>query len=58
MKCPRCGSAMFLEKYYSSEEQAVFWRCVFCGDYIDPVVFQNRQCQKEIRERRNKKKEG
>ncbi len=57
MKCPRCGSSMFCEKYYTHEGQLVFWRCVFCGDYIDPVVFQNRQYQKINREKRAKRKE-
>jgi hypothetical protein len=58
MKYLRCGSSMFCEKIYTQEEQLVFWRCIFCGDYIDQVVFQNREYQKMGREINSKKKEA
>jgi hypothetical protein len=47
---------MVCEKSFSHEEHLVFWKCIFCGEYIDQVVFENRQYQKIMRERNLKKK--
>jgi hypothetical protein len=58
MKCYRCGGMMVYERVYSKAEQLKIWRCVLCGEYIDPVILENRQYQKTIRENsRRKKKE-
>jgi len=49
---------MIHEKVYSKTEMLSIWRCVLCGEYIDPVILENRQYQKTIRENsRRKKKE-
>ena len=58
MKCYRCGGMMVHERVYSKAEMLSIWRCVLCGEYIDPVILENRQYQKTIRENsRRKKKE-
>lgn len=39
--CHRCGGLMVQEKVF---ELGVFdWRCVSCGDRIDPVILAHRQ---------------
>ncbi len=43
MKCDRCGGMMAYEKFYHGTEQFWGWRCLYCGEYIDPVVCENRQ---------------
>jgi hypothetical protein len=57
MKCYRCGGMMIHEKVYSEAEQLEIWRCVLCGEYIDPVILENRQYQKTVRENSRRKKE-
>lgn len=47
MNCPKCGGAMSFETFVStSSESAPWsfegWRCVYCGDIIDPLVVLNR----------------
>jgi hypothetical protein len=41
-KCNRCGSMMFYEKIYYETEQFWVWKCVYCGEYIDRVILENR----------------
>ncbi|NWF94076.1 MAG: hypothetical protein HXY46_14340 [Syntrophaceae bacterium] len=43
MRCDRCGSAMIQEKFYGPQEHFHGWRCIFCGEIIDPVILQNRR---------------
>ena len=56
MKCYRCGGMMVHETVYSKAEQLRIWRCILCGEYIDPVIIENRQYQKTIRENSRRKK--
>ena len=56
MKCYRCGGMMVHEKIYSEAAQLRIWRCILCGEYIDPVILENRQYQKTIRENSRRKK--
>jgi len=56
MKCYRCGGMMIHEKVYSEAEQLRIWRCILCGEYIDPVILENRQYQKTIRENSRRKR--
>jgi hypothetical protein len=46
MKCHRCGGVMVFEKFYGATDQFSGWRCIFCGEIIDPVIFENRLSQK------------
>ncbi len=43
MKCYRCSSNMVYEKFYGPHEHYWGWRCVFCGEIIDPVILENRK---------------
>jgi DNA-directed RNA polymerase subunit M/transcription elongation factor TFIIS len=53
-KCNRCGGMMIYEKIYYETEHFWVWKCVYCGEYIDPVILENRQIQKSIREKSGK----
>ena len=50
-KCNRCGGMMVYEKIYCGTEHFWVWKCVYCGDYIDRVIMENRQIQKSSREK-------
>jgi len=43
MKCYRCGSGMNYEKFYGPHEHFWGWRCLICGEIVDPVILENRQ---------------
>ena len=34
------------------------WRCILCGEYVDPVILDNRKHQKTIRENGGGNKQG
>ncbi len=42
---------MVREKIYHGTEHFWVWKCVYCGDYIDRVILENRQIQKSNREK-------
>ena len=42
MKCHRCHGWMVNEKFYGIGAFFWGWRCVFCGEILDPVILQNR----------------
>ncbi len=46
---------MVFEGVYSDTELVGFWRCVICGDYIDSVVWENRQFQRAAQGKNRKK---
>jgi len=46
MKCHRCGGVMVFEKFYSVCEHFSGWRCILCGEIVDPVIFENRLNQR------------
>jgi hypothetical protein len=37
---------MNYEMFYSQEGNFSGWRCIFCGDIIDPTVLENRKSSK------------
>ena len=43
MRCYRCNGPMIREKFYGTQEHFWGWKCICCGDVIDPVVIENRQ---------------
>ena len=49
---------MVHEKVFSKAEMLDIWRCVLCGEYLDPVILENRQYQKTLRENNRRKKKG
>ena len=42
MKCRRCQGWMVNEKYYGAGFPFWGWRCVSCGEILDPVIWENR----------------
>ncbi len=42
MKCGRCGSLMVAEEFYLWHEHYSGWRCIGCGEIIDPQILENR----------------
>ena len=43
VKCHRCMGAMVYDKFYGSQEQFWGWKCLICGEIVDPVILENRQ---------------
>jgi len=50
MNCPKCHGLMVNDRVYDAEE-AVFnlsiWRCLNCGESVDPLILQNRLKQEQ-----------
>ena len=47
-RCSRCGGLMVIEQCFDLLDHGGHldfraWRCVQCGEFIDPVILQNRQ---------------
>ena len=42
-KCLRCRGAMVYDKFHGSQEQFMGWKCLICGEIVDPVILENRQ---------------
>jgi hypothetical protein len=42
-KCLRCSGAVIYDKFYSANEQFWGWKCLICGEIVDPVILENRQ---------------
>jgi len=49
---------MIYEKIYHETNPLWVWKCIYCGDYIDEVILENRQIQKSNREKSGKDDEG
>jgi len=43
MSCPRCGGKMVCEPNYTESGIWWGWRCLFCGEILDPVIAENRK---------------
>jgi hypothetical protein len=39
---------MVYEKFYGSQEHFWGWRCIFCGEIIDPVILENRNVSRAV----------
>ena len=46
-RCSRCGGLMTLQKFYSLSEVFWGWKCLLCGEIVDPVILENRQNGRE-----------
>ncbi len=51
-KCPRCNGAMTYETVFSPKGWFGGWKCLICGEYIDPVVMMNRELMRRNREKK------
>lgn len=50
MNCSRCRGMMVPDHSYDdldtmNRDRLHTWRCVLCGDVVDPVILQNRRKQ-------------
>jgi len=42
MKCQRCHGWMIMERYYGPGMPYWGFRCLSCGEILDPVILENR----------------
>jgi hypothetical protein len=42
MRCYRCDGVMIYEKFYGDCEHFFGWKCISCGEIIDPVILENK----------------
>ena len=49
-KCHRCMGAMLYDKFYGLQEQFWGWKCLICGEIVDPVILENRQLMRSGQE--------
>jgi hypothetical protein len=42
MRCHRCQGWMVQERFYGPGLPFLGWRCVHCGEILDPLIWENR----------------
>jgi hypothetical protein len=42
MECQRCNGFMVHEKFYGPGDPFWGWKCIRCGEIIDPLILDNR----------------
>jgi hypothetical protein len=52
MRCYRCDGIMIYEKFYGDCEHFFAWRCIYCGEIVDPVILENRRHSRHRRHSR------
>jgi hypothetical protein len=60
-KCLRCRGVVVYDNFYYNHEEFWGWKCLICGEIVDPVILQNRQLMRagqRVNLRRAKKKIG
>jgi hypothetical protein len=50
MNCPRCTGLMMRDDYFDLQDEAgrctfVAWRCLICGEVLDPVILKHREAR-------------
>ncbi len=45
IRCQRCNGRMAFEKFYGENDHFFGWRCLACGDVLDPVILLHRLSQ-------------
>ncbi len=49
MQCTRCQGTMVIDYFLDMEESGEVWmpgwRCLMCGEVIDPLILKHRQAQ-------------
>ena len=54
MQCPRCKGTMIVDHFVdmatSGEIWMPGWRCLLCGEIIDPIIENHRQLQQHHQE--------
>jgi len=47
---------MFHEKFYGTQGYFWGWRCIHCGEIVDQVILENRQCLDSVNKMGEEKK--
>jgi len=42
MRCHRCDGIMANERFYGPGDPFLGWRCLLCGEILDPLIWENR----------------
>ncbi len=55
MKCQRCRGLMVVDHYIDMEDDSGHlwlraWRCITCGEVLDPKIYRHRLIQSSIRD--------
>ena len=55
MRCPKCGGLMNFEHFMNAVSGEMSWsyegwRCVYCGEILDPLILLNRMNAKVLEE--------
>jgi hypothetical protein len=50
VKCPRCSGLMVYQVFYSGDDHFPGWKCIACGEIVDPVILENRKWAKTARQ--------
>ncbi|NKB80472.1 MAG: hypothetical protein GKS05_00960 [Nitrospirales bacterium] len=61
MECPRCNGVMVKDAFADIQDDTgarefFGWRCILCGEILDPVISVNRQSHHEPMLGRSRKK--
>ncbi|MDE3244068.1 MAG: hypothetical protein KGO52_15260 [Nitrospirota bacterium] len=56
MECQRCDGLMVVDHYIDMEDDSGHlwlraWRCVICGEVLDPRIYRHRLIQTSLRDR-------
>ncbi|HZR45098.1 MAG TPA: hypothetical protein VFA47_00225 [Candidatus Manganitrophaceae bacterium] len=46
MTCPKCNDRQYPEQINTEQGSLTVWKCIGCGNAIDPVILMNRQRRK------------
>jgi hypothetical protein len=57
-KCLRCRGAVIYDKFFGPHEQYWGWKCLICGEIVDPVILANRQMMRSNQEINGLRKRG
>ena len=52
IRCPRCNGVMVYERFQDMLDLFYAWRCLNCGEIVDPVVARNRGVEKKSGKKR------
>lgn len=58
-KCLRCKGVAVYDNFYCNHEEFRGWKCLICGEIVDPVILANRQLMRAgqgVKTRKGKKK--
>jgi uncharacterized Zn finger protein len=60
MECPRCSGEMAYEVFQDMQDDTgnlcfYGWRCIICGEILDPVIVSNRKSRPAPLINKNKK---